>query len=1096
MSETATDAAPEIPVRRRRRGRLGVWQVVWALTVSTIVALALLSMSGLPLRLPDWGTDRIETAFNERLGPLRLRLGSTELLVGTDGRPRVQLRNVEILDGTGNSVAMLNELGAGLSPAALLRGRLEPDGVRLGGAQITIRRSAAGEISIAFGGPGTIGATPGIADAAEAIDTVFASGVLAGLGDIEARDVTFTLEDARSGRVWQATDGALLVANTPERLEITVESEVFNGTEELARVEFAYRSERASPAATLEVRFENAAAADIALQSPALAVLSLLDAPISGSMRLAVDREGDLDTLAATLDIGTGRFRPAPEAQPLSFESARAYVEYDPTTGRVAVSEVSARTPNLSLLADGHLLLGDLRAGWPDRVFGQFRISELEVATGGLFEAPLRFDHALADFRIVLDPFVLDLGHLVLEGERGRQTVSGRVAASPEGWRIALDVSSPEIAVRDALAFWPVPAGSGARGWVARNVTEGMVRNLEVGLRKAPGAPVETVLSFIFEDVAAQVMPQFPPIRNASGQASLGGGRFSLSVEDGAMTPDTGVAAALAGSAFVVPDTRQRPSTAEILVAAEGPLASLLRLLDSPPVRVLARSNRPEDLLAIDAMAEIRGDIRLPLKRGLLPEDVAYEVEGTLVEVASDAMVPGRALRAETLAVRVTPGEIDIAGAVTLDGIPVDARFLQPLGPAAGEGGEVTARIELSPETIAALGIALPSGAVTGAAQGMLSLRLGEETPTRFRLTSDLVGAALSLPQIGWSKGRASAGTFEAEGEVASGGVRVDRLVLDAPGLKATGRIEPGIEAGTSVARFDRVRAGAWLDAPVAITGRGAGRPPSISIEGGTINLARRPETGGGGQGGATPIRLALDRLRIADGLDLAPFRGELSAGAGLSGSFEARVNGGAPVRGTLVPAESGTAMRITATDGGAVMRDAGIFRNARGGDFELILVPEPGQGRFEGQLSIGRTRIANAPALASLLDAVSIVGLLDELSGSGILFETVDARFSLSPDRVVVRQGAAVGASLGISMDGVYEIASKRMEMQGVISPVYILNGIGQILTRPGEGLFGFAYRMTGQPDTMRIQVNPLSILTPGMFRDIFRRPVPAATQ
>ena len=63
---------------------------------------------------------------------------------------------------------------------------------------------------------------------------------------------------------------------------------------------------------------------------------------------------------------------------------------------------------------------------------------------------------------------------------------------------------------------------------------------------------------------------------------------------------------------------------------------------------------------------------------------------------------------------------------------------------------------------------------------------------------------------------------------------------------------------------------------------------------------------------------------------------------------------------------------------------------------------------------------------------------------------------------------------------------------MQGVISPIYILNGIGQIFTRRGEGLFGFAYRMTGAQGATRVEVNPLSILTPGMFREIFRRPPP----
>ena len=48
------------------------------------------------------------------------------------------------------------------------------------------------------------------------------------------------------------------------------------------------------------------------------------------------------------------------------------------------------------------------------------------------------------------------------------------------------------------------------------------------------------------------------------------------------------------------------------------------------------------------------------------------------------------------------------------------------------------------------------------------------------------------------------------------------------------------------------------------------------------------------------------------------------------------------------------------------------------------------------------------------------------------------------------------------------------------------------QIFSRPGEGLFGFTYRLTGKADNPQVSVNPLSILTPGMFREIFRRPAP----
>ena len=78
--------------------------------------------------------------------------------------------------------------------------------------------------------------------------------------------------------------------------------------------------------------------------------------------------------------------------------------------------------------------------------------------------------------------------------------------------------------------------------------------------------------------------------------------------------------------------------------------------------------------------------------------------------------------------------------------------------------------------------------------------------------------------------------------------------------------------------------------------------------------------------------------------------------------------------------------------------------------------------------------------------------------------------------------------------MDGTLNVPTGEMDMRGVISPLYMLNSIGSVLTRKGEGMIGFSYRLTGNAKAPSVQVNPLSALAPGMFRDIFRGapPVP----
>ena len=128
----------------------------------------------------------------------------------------------------------------------------------------------------------------------------------------------------------------------------------------------------------------------------------------------------------------------------------------------------------------------------------------------------------------------------------------------------------------------------------------------------------------------------------------------------------------------------------------------------------------------------------------------------------------------------------------------------------------------------------------------------------------------------------------------------------------------------------------------------------------------------------------------------------------------------------------------------------------------------------------------------AEIMSAVSIVGLLEQLDQEGIAFTEVEARFRLTPKNVIISRSSAIGASLGISLDGIYTLGSGKMDMAGVFSPVFLLNGLGQIFTRKGEGLLGFTYTMTGTASDPKIAVNPLSIFTPAMFREIFRKPPP----
>jgi hypothetical protein len=265
----------------------------------------------------------------------------------------------------------------------------------------------------------------------------------------------------------------------------------------------------------------------------------------------------------------------------------------------------------------------------------------------------------------------------------------------------------------------------------------------------------------------------------------------------------------------------------------------------------------------------------------------------------------------------------------------------------------------------------------------------------------------------------------------------------------------------------------------------------------GTIDLQQFPQASAAVPATGTTegqmIRVSAQSVKLADSLQITGFEGDFSTQDGFNGAFSGLVNAKAPITGIAVPSRYGTAVRIRSEDAGQAMKAAGVFSSAKGGSLSMTLIPRADVGTYDGSAAIADIRVQNGSVMVDLLSAISVVGLLDQLRGAGIVFDTTYAQFVVTPKTIDVQRGSAIGASMGVSFEGLYHSDTDRLDMRGVVSPIYVLNGLGSVLTRRGEGFFGFAYKLKGPADTAEVSVNPLSILTPGVVRDLFRAPAPA---
>ncbi|MFP4328327.1 MAG: DUF3971 domain-containing protein, partial [Paracoccaceae bacterium] len=878
------------------------------------------------------------------------------------------------------------------------------------------------------------------------------------------------------------------------RVRLAGDFALLSGRAGVAMLELNAESATGSSTLAFGMSFEDMASDDIATQSAALAWLEVLRAPISGALRGTLGETGALGPLHATLQIGEGVLQPSDATRPIPFRSAHSYFTYDPVSATLRFDEFALQSEWISARAEGSATLLGLETGWPTELLAQGRIEDIEGNPAGLYDAPLRIDGAQTAMRLRLDPFELTIGQMAFDDPRLPLHLSGSVRADPDGWHFALDARAETLDHAQIASWWPPGWRPNTRGWIARNLRGGTLHRPHAALRSRPGEKPALLLGSAFERARVGFLPDMPPIEAATGFLSLHEHRFAVAVERGRVTGEGGPVR-LDGSSFVVPDIRAPGAPAEVQLVTEGAVQDTLGLLDRAPLRLLARTGRAPDLA--EGRARLDARLAFPLIRDLKLPQVAFDVSGRLSDVSSETLVPGRRLRAEMLTLQADPRGVEIAGAGQLGAVPFEGRWTMPLD-APGQGSRVQADMALGPEFLREFGIVLPAGAVSGTGRARVEIALTRGAPPGFALTSDLSGLRLRLPQIGWSLAAGGTGTLDVTGRLSSP-PRIDRVALAAAGLSAEGRIELDAGGAFRLAAFDRVQAGDWLDAPVTLRARGPGETPAVEVTGGRIDLRTMPDRGasaGAQTGGAAPLTLALDSLVLSEGIRLTGFEGDFDRGEGLQGAFTARVNDAAPIRGQVLPGQGRSAVRILADDAGAVLRASGLLRQVHGGRLDLTLVPGPEPGIQDGRLRVTEVRLRDAPAMAAMLNAISIVGLLEQLGGPGIAFSEVEARFRLTPDRVILSSSSAVGSSMGLSMDGYYDLASGAMDMQGVLSPIYMLNVLGSILTRKGEGLIGFNFRLQGQAEQPRVRVNPLSALTPGMFREIFRRPPPRLSQ
>ncbi|MFL5258769.1 MAG: hypothetical protein ACJ8AS_03380, partial [Hyphomicrobiales bacterium] len=137
---------------RRRWVRRATISLLAVVTLSAVaVALLFWRLSQGPVSL-DFMRERIQAEINKSLGGMSARLGG--VIIERDsvtGIPHFRLRNLELLDAQGRTIARTPKAAVGVDGSALLNFQLLPKQIELIGPRILVRRTLGGSFELGFG---------------------------------------------------------------------------------------------------------------------------------------------------------------------------------------------------------------------------------------------------------------------------------------------------------------------------------------------------------------------------------------------------------------------------------------------------------------------------------------------------------------------------------------------------------------------------------------------------------------------------------------------------------------------------------------------------------------------------------------------------------------------------------------------------------------------------------------------------------------------------------------------------------------------------------------------------------------------------------
>jgi hypothetical protein len=873
----------------------------------------------------------------------------------------------------------------------------------------------------------------------------------------------------------------------------------------------------------LNIAFKNVSLDEISLASGVRNMGVDFDMPVSTQFDVALTPEGTVSKATGQFNLGAGYFRfDDPDDEPLLIDSVDGQFHWEPATRRILVDGVRMKAGGTKLDAKGAVTPPVLE-GDPFNV--NFQLAEPAIRGAERpGEKPIKIDRGELTARFMAKDKRILIDRMSFAGADFGLVMTGDVDWV-KGPHVRLNASITPSPVSTVVRLWPSFIAASVRSWLLAHFPGGTVQNgtMRVDLDQAALAAMRadrpppddaSTVDLTLSNGSVNFLPGVPPLHDVAGVAHITGKTTNFVVTSGVLDTDSGHRLTLSDGSFRIADVGIKPTPAVLAGKVTGSMEAVRDLLAYDAFKPYASMPTDSNMHGqIDGRLEV--DLKIAPPGTANPEPLIL-INATATNLVVEKLIGKEKLEGATMNVNVDGTGLKAKGQGRLFGVPATLEFVRPMG---AKVTDASLSFTTDDSARAKQGFAAIPG-ISGPITTRISAALGGgNDKQKAQVDLDLTKTTLDNVLPGVSKAAGTAGKANFALAIADdGAMQIDQIGIDLGSMQIRGSVELGADQSLVSAKLSQVRLSPGDDMKVDISKPGETlkvlvrgttidarpflKPFSISSgpNGSTVSAASAASSKESGLFRNIDLDVKCGLLTGYNKKSISNFdlhfvkQNDLLRQFSLSGHF-----GREMLAGSMTNASQ---LNISSQDAGSLLSFIDLYRHMERGELASELQLGANE-TLNGALRIKDFVLRDEPAMRRLVAAgveqVAPVGQdplhAVNVNADAVPFKQLQVTFQRAGSRLDLRDGTMYGAQFGLTVEGSMDFTHDRVALNGSFVPAYELNNMFSKIPLFGpligggtnEGLFVVNYHISGQASQPTLNINPLSLVTPGIVRNIF---------